>query len=90
METIKLPDSYNGDTVECDVEPIEKDGDSYKMRVHGTQLIKWCTRQQWEDAMYEAYNNEMYAAYQKEIESGIAKEYADEVRRSEYQEWLNE
>ena len=50
MSTIKLPDGYNGHFVECEREPIEKDGDNYKLRVKGSYLIRWCTRQQWEEA----------------------------------------
>ena len=53
MDTIKLPDGYNGDFVECECKPIEKDGDNYKLRVKGSYLIRWCTRQQWEAAILE-------------------------------------
>ena len=51
MDTIKLSDGYNGNFVECECEPIEKDGDNYKLRVKGSYLIRWCTRQQWEIAI---------------------------------------
>lgn len=53
MDTIKLPDGYNGHVVECECEPIEKDGETYKLRVKGSYLIRWCTRQQWESAILE-------------------------------------
>jgi hypothetical protein len=47
----RLPDGYNGDFVECEVEPIEIDGDNYKLRVKNSHLVRWCTRQQWENAV---------------------------------------
>ena len=50
MDTIMLPDGYNGDFVECEREPIEKDGRTYKLRVKNSYLIRWCSRQQWEEA----------------------------------------
>ena len=87
MDTIKLPDGYNDHVVECECEPIEKDGETYKLRVKGSYLIKWCSRQQWEAAMWEAYTNE--------IESGIAREYEAEAyqqmeREAKYRSWLEE
>jgi len=58
MNSIKLPDGYNGDFVECEIDPIEKDGDNYKLRVKGSSyLIKWCSRQQWENAMWEVISS---------------------------------
>lgn len=53
-QTILLPDGYNGHTVECDAEPIERHGDVYKLRVTGSYLIRWITRQDWEAAMRAA------------------------------------
>jgi len=54
MGTIKLPDGYNGHFVECECEPIEKDGETYKLRVKGSSyLIKWCSREQWLAAILE-------------------------------------
>ncbi len=62
MQTILLPDGYNGHVVECEIDPIEKDGEVYKLRVKGSShLTKWCSRQQWE-------------AYTKEIEVGLINE----------------
>ena len=69
MDTIKLPDGYEGNFVECECEPIEKDGDQYKLRVKGSYLIRWCTRQQWETAMYDAYLDEMQGAVAREYEN---------------------
>lgn len=86
MDTIKLPDGYNGRFVECDCEPIEKDGDNYKLRVKGSYLIRWCTRQQWESAMYEAYTEEAYRSLEKEY----ARDYQRMEREANYQAWLKE
>lgn len=52
--TIILPDGYNGHTVECDAEPIERDGDEFKVRVTGSYLTRWVSRQQWEAAIQAA------------------------------------
>ncbi len=40
--TIELPDGYNGHTVICYREPLERDGNLVKLRVVGsTCLIRW-------------------------------------------------
>ena len=54
VTTIVLPDGYNGHTVECDVMPIARQGDEYKLRVSGSYLIRWVSRQQWEAAIQAA------------------------------------
>lgn len=87
MDTIKLPDGYNGHIVECECEPIEKDGDAYKLRVKGSYLIKWCTRQQWESAMYDTYLDEMQSAVDREYENEMYQQMEREARRSS---WLAE
>ena len=66
-EAINLPDGYNGHFVECICEPIKKDGNVYKLQVKDSYLIKWCTRNQWEDAMWEAYTKEAYQSLANEI-----------------------
>jgi len=58
MTTIRLPDGYNGDMVEFKSEPIEKDGDVYKLQAKNSFLIRWCTRQQWEAAMELAWEEQ--------------------------------
>jgi hypothetical protein len=41
-EIIALPDGYNGDTVDCYVDPIEIDGNLAKLRVVGrSYMFKW-------------------------------------------------
>ena len=91
MEFIKLPDGYNGDFVECECEPIEKDGDTYKLRVKGSSyLIKWCSREQWEGAMYEAYTTEIESGVNGEYANYEAEMYREEERRQKYQQFLNE
>lgn len=60
MNTIKLSDGYNGDFVECEIEPVEKDGSTYKLRVKDSYLFKWCTRKQWEDAIISGGGHKMY------------------------------
>jgi len=86
MYTIKLPDGYNGHFVECEYEPIEKDGDNYKLRVKGSYIIRWCTRQQWEAACYEAYTAEAY----RSLESEYARDYQRMEREAKYQAWLKD
>ena len=86
MDTIKLPDGYEGNYVECECEPIERDGDNYKLRVKGSYLIRWCSRQQWESAMWEAYTAEV----ERGIESEIARDYQRMEREAKYREWLAE
>lgn len=86
MNTIKLPDGYNGHFVECECEPIEKDGDNYKLRAKDTGFIRWCTRQQWENAMYEAYIEESF----RSLESELAKNYQRCEREEKYRQWLKE
>ena len=63
MNTILLPDGFNGDLVECDCDPIEVNGDNYKLQVHDSYMIRNCTKAQWEAAMWEAYTKEETAAY---------------------------
>ena len=49
MNTITLPDGYNGHTVECDATPIAEDGNMVKLRVTGSSyLITWVRRVDWE------------------------------------------
>ncbi len=49
MNTITLPDGYNGHTVECDATPIEDDGNLLKLRVTGSPyLFRWVRRAEWE------------------------------------------
>lgn len=86
MNTIILPDGYNGEVVECDCEPIFKDGECYKLRVHNSYLIKWCTRQQWENAMYEVYIQEC----QNSIANEMYDEYLKEEQQQKYEQWLKE
>ena len=91
MDTIKLPDGYNGHVVECECEPIEKDGETYKLRVKGSSyLIKWCSREQWEAAMWEAYTAEIESGINGEYANYEAEMYREEERRQKYQEWLAE
>jgi hypothetical protein len=90
MDTIKLPDGYNGDFVECECEPIEKDGETYKLRVKDSHLIKWCSRQQWEVAIWEAYKKEIEADLANEYANYEAEAYREEERRQKYQQWLAE
>jgi hypothetical protein len=42
MKTILLPDGYNGNEIECDITPIEIDGNLVKLQVNNSYLIKWC------------------------------------------------
>ena len=86
MNTIKFPDGYNGDIVECDCEPIKKDGDLYKLQVHESYLFRWCTRKRWESAMYEAYTEEAY----RSIANEQHKDYERMEREEKYQTWLRE
>jgi hypothetical protein len=86
MDTIELPDGYEGNFVECECEPIEKDGEIYKLRVKGSHLIRWCTRQQWENAMYEAYTEEAY----RSLESEYARDCQRMEREEKYRAWLND
>lgn len=90
MDTIKLPDGYNGHIVECECEPIEKDGDNYKLRVKDSHLIKWCSRQQWESAMWEAYTSEIELGLSEEYARYEAEAYKEEERRQKYQQWFAE
>jgi hypothetical protein len=91
MDTIKLPDGYNGHFVECECEPIEKDGETYKLRVKGSPyLIKWCSRHQWEAAMWEAYTAEIELGLANEYARYEAEAYREEERRQKYQQWLAE
>ncbi len=49
MNTITLPDGYNGHTVECDATPIAEDGNMVKLRVTGSSyLFTWVRRADWE------------------------------------------
>ncbi len=84
MNKIRLTDGYNGDVVECECEPIEKDGDAYKLRVKDSILIKWVTRQQWESAMQEAYQEEVY----RSLTSEVARDYQRMEREDKYRAWL--
>lgn len=86
METIKLVDGYTGNIVECEIEPIEKDGDCYKLRVKDSYLIRWCTRKQWEDAAYESYVEESY----RSLENDYAREYLKIERDEKYRAWLSD
>ena len=86
MDTIKFPDGYNGHYVECECEPIEKDGDNYKLRVKDSCFIRWCTRKDWEDAMWEAYTEEVY----RSLEGECARAYEQAEREAKYQAWLKE
>ena len=90
MQYIKLPDGYNGDTVECECEPIEKDGEQYKLRVKDSYRIKWCRREQWEAAMWEAYTSEVESGINGEYEKYEADMYKEASRREAFEEWLNE
>ena len=91
MEFIKLSDGYNGDFVECECEPIEKDGDTYKLRVKGSSyLIRWCSREQWETAMWEAYTAEIESGINGEYANYEAEMYREEERRQKYEQFLNE
>jgi len=90
MDTIKLEDGYNGDFVICDCEPIEKDGETYKLQVTNSHLIKWCSRQQWEAAMWEAYTAEVEAGLASEYANYEAEMYKEQKRREEYEQWLAE
>ena len=91
MDTIKLPDGYNGHFVECECDPIEKDGDNYKLRVKGSSyLIKWCSREQWEVAMWEAYTSEVESGINEEYANYEAEMYREEERRQKYEQWREE
>ena len=91
MDTIKLPDGYNGDFVECECEPIEKDRETYKLRVKGSSyLIKWCSREQWEYAMWEAYIAEIESGINGEYANYEAEMYREEERRQKYQQFSEE
>ena len=54
LDTITLPDGYNGHTVECDIYPVlDIDKTSVKLRVTGSDyLFRWCPIEDW----IEAYN----------------------------------
>lgn len=54
MDTIKLPDGYNGDMVECEREPIEVQWPMLKLQVKDSYMIRWCTVIQWAEAVYRA------------------------------------
>ena len=82
MNTIILPDGYIGGTVECDCEPILIDGNQYKLKVKDKPYIKWCSKEQWQEAMTDAYQKEMYESYLAEYPRLIAEEYKkEEIKR---------
>ena len=90
MEFITLKDGYNGHTVECECEPIEKDGDTYKLRVKNSYMIKWCSRQEWESAMWEAYTAEIESGINDEYANYEAEMYREQARREKYEQWRQE
>ncbi len=91
MDTIQLQNGYAGDLIECECEPIEKDGDIYKLRVKGsTYLFRWCTVQEWQTAMQSAYENEILVSLSSEYATYEAEMYREEERRQKYNIWLNE
>ena len=68
IKYLKFPDGYNGDKVECEVAPIEESGETLKLRVKDTGMIKWVSRKDWEEKMNEALAGEA-------IESLVGKEF---------------
>lgn len=90
MQTIKLPNGYNNGFVECECEPIEKNGKVYKLRVKDSYLIRWCTREQWEAAMWKAYVEEIKSGINGEYVNYESEMYKEEERRQKYEEWLAE
>lgn len=54
MKTVMLADGYNGDLVECDIEPIAVDGDLLKLHVTGKPwLIRWIHKDDLRKAVVE-------------------------------------
>ena len=61
MNTITLPDGYNGHTVECDATPIAEDGNMVKLRVTGSSyLFTWVRREEWEAKKGEMSNTDYW------------------------------
>jgi hypothetical protein len=55
MNTITLPNGYNGDTIRCDATPIAEDGDLLKLQVTGSDyLFRWIRRDEWEALIQKA------------------------------------
>jgi hypothetical protein len=58
-KTIFLPNGYNGHVVECDVEPLERDGNLLRLRVTGsTYLTRWCHVEDLASAIQEQHGME--------------------------------
>ena len=47
METITVPDGYNGHTVECEKKPIEITDTSVKLQVVNSYMIKYIDKNEW-------------------------------------------
>ena len=68
---ITLPDGYNGDTVQCNAEPLEIDGPVIKLAVIGGG-VRWVRLKEYR----ERYENALWArAFEASIEAGDWEHY---------------
>lgn len=82
--TWKFPDGYNGDLIECYLEPIESNATTSKLQVVGSEyLIKWVSNTELEKATaYAQMEHDAYKAQETEYASYIRKELMKEYYRS--------
>lgn len=82
---IFLQDGYNSDKVECLPDPVEENGNTLKLIAVNPPGIKWCSRKDWEEAMYNAF---VIEAQELGIERDLAEGAAREQREANWREWI--
>ena len=59
MNTIVLPDGYNGRTVECFIDPVYEDFHCYKLKVAGSDhLLRWITKADYISECFKQLNKQ--------------------------------